>query len=323
MTDSQNEIDQSTIVAWLKAKKYDDILAKYQAFIQKKVVDYISKFKYYNQFEHDFYHEVYLYLRSQTLPSPALLEACQSVNMFQFYLAKCIRNRLNTLLASERKKRMHTTGLEDLLGTGQDNTVETDKLRLTSDKAYRPEADYRDLHQRLQKQFQGILQQFVESMPKIGYKLQLMLKVQARVEVSRADIVQCFGKVRSKDEQKLLALLSGQAYRQAKDKDLMKALVGYFKKYRKEKGDASALQRWINQYISGDKYTQGIIERMVISDQDVDFKINSKRWFLDFVYEYFKHLEEGLIAETQVVSIHQKRVTAPSKNTSYLKFQQG
>lgn len=323
MTDSKNEIDQQTIVAWLKAKKYDELLAKYQAFIQKKVVDYISKFKYYNQFEHDFYHEVYLYLRSQTLPSPALLEACQTLNMFQFYLAKCIRNRLNTLLASERKKRMHTTGLDDLLGTNEDNAIETDKLKLTSGSACRPEADYRDLHQRLQKQFQSILQQFVESMPKIGYKLQLMLKVQARVEVSRADILHCFGKVRSKDEQKLLSLLTGQAYRQTKDKELMQALTPYFKKYRKEKGDASALQRWINQYISGDKHTQGIIERMIISDQDIDFKINSKRWFLDFVYEYFKHLEEGLIADTQVVSIHQKRLGGTPNNLGYLKFQQG
>ncbi|WP_299459405.1 hypothetical protein [uncultured Microscilla sp.] len=323
MTDSKSEIDQSTVVAWLQAKKYDEVLANYQGFIRKKVVEYISRFKYYSQFEHDFYHEVYLYLRSQTLPSPAFMEACKTQNVFRFYLAKCIRNRLNTLLSKERQKRMHTTGLEDLLATNEGQSQETDKLRLTTANAYCPETVYKDLQERLQTQFQIILQQFTESLPKVGHKLLLMLKVQARVDVNALDVGLCFGKLRAKAQQKLLGLLSGQQYRQAKDIELMKALAYYFKKYRKEKGDALALQRWINQYISGDKYTQGIMERLTISDQDVDFKIHNKRWFLDFVYEYFKHLDEGLIAQkTQVVPIQQKRLKNPP-NKGRLKLQQG
>ena len=103
---------------------------------------------------------------------------------------------------------------------------------------------------------------------------------------------------------------------------MIKQLPTYFKKYRKEKGDAKALQRWVNQYIAGDKYTKGIIDRLTISDANYDFKINSKRWFLDFVYEHFKNLEEGKIPEAPVVSIYQKRTqTFDAKKP--LKFQQG
>lgn len=322
MINQTNEIDQQTIVGWLESKKYDLVLAKHQFFIRKKVVDYIGKFKYYNQFENDFYHDVYLYLQTQALPSPAFLEACRTRNMFGFYLAKCIRNRLNTLLSKERQKRMHMTALDYLPGANNSQNTDTDKLQLAAQNAHRPEADYQDLRQRLQQQFQGILLQFTESLPPTGYKLQLMLKVQARVDVSQEDIRLCFGKVRTKDTKALLELLNGQVYREKKDMAIISRLVPYFKKYRKEKGDAKALQRWINQYISGDKYSKGIIERLTISDKNFDFKILNKSWFLDFVYEYFKNLAEGKIAEAPVVSIHEKRVV-DKNHQSFLKFQQG
>lgn len=323
MTNAHNEIDQSTIVAWLESKKYDLILTKYQQFIRKKVMDYIQGFKYYHQFESDFYHDVYLHLRTQSLPSKAFLEACRTQNMFQFYLAKCIRNRLNTLLSKERQKRVHTTTLEDLLGGSEDyQSIETDKSHMMAKSAYRSDAELIDIKQRLHQQFQSIIHQFIESLPQVGHKLVLMLKVQARVNVSENDLRLCFGKLRTKDFNALSNMLNGTQYQQQKDIVLIKQLTPYFKKYRKEKGDAKALQRWVNQYIAGDKYTKGIIDRLTISDANYDFKINSKRWFLDFVYEHFKNLEEGKIPEAPVVSIYQKRTqTFDAKKP--LKFQQG
>ncbi|HAS38885.1 MAG TPA: hypothetical protein DCS93_00330 [Microscillaceae bacterium] len=323
MTNAHNEIDQHTIVTWLESKKYDLVLAKHQHFIRKKVVDYIQGFRYYHQFESDFYHDVYIYLRTQSLPSKAFLEACRTQNMFKFYLAKCIRNRLNTLLSKERDKRMHTTTLEGLLGNQDDfQTIETDKSHTMAKNAYRSDAEFEDIKQRLHQQLQSILHQFIDSLPQVGYKLVLMLKVQARADVYEEDLRRCFGKVRSKDTKALLSLLNGSQYRQQKDIGLIQKLAPYFKKYRKEKGDAKALQRWVNQYIAGDKYTKGIIDRLTISDANYDFKIQSKRWFLDFVYEHFKNLEEGKIPEASIIPIYYKR--APQPNTHQpLKFQQG
>ena len=260
MTNAHNNIDQTTIVTWLEAKKYDLVLTKFQHFIQRKVADYIQGFKYYHQFEDDFYHDVYLHLRTQSLPSKAFLEACRTQNMFTFYLAKCIRNRLNTLLSKERQKHGHTTALENLLGSNEDlQNIETDR---------------------------------------------------------------CFGKLRSKDLKTLMALLNGPQYRQQKDLALIQKLAPYFKKYRKEKGEPKALQRWINQYIAGDKYTEGIIDRLTISDANYDFKIQSKRWFLDFVYEHFQNLEEGKLPEASVIPIYYKRAAKLNQQSS-LKFQQG
>ena len=323
MTNAHNEIDQHTIVAWLESKKFDLVLTKHQHFIRKKVVDYIQGFKYYHQFEGDFYHDVYIYLRTQSLPSKAFLEACRTQNMFKFYLGKCIRNRLNTLLSKERDKRLHMTTLESLLGGNEDfQAIETDKSQMMAKNAYRSDTEFEDIKQQLHQQFQSILHQFIDSLPEIGYKLVLMLKVQARVDVYKEDLRRCFGKVRSKDIKALLELLNGSQYRQQKDKELIQKLAPYFKKYRKEKGDAKALQRWINQYIAGDKYTKGIIDRLTISDVNYDFKIQSKRWFLDFVYEHFKNVEEGKIPETSVIPIYHKRVQE-SNTQRPLKFQQG
>lgn len=322
MTNLEDEIDQLTIIAWLESKKYDLILAKCQHFIRKKVLDYIHGFKYYNQFEGDFYHDVYLYLRTQTLPSKAFLDACKTQNMFQFYLAKCIRNRLNTLLSKERQKRMHTTTLEGLLANTEHRpAIEADKSQMIAKNAYRSEAEYEDIKQRLHQQFRTILQQFIDSLPQVGHKLVLMLKVQARANVEINDIKLCFGKVRKKDLKALTEMLNGQNYQQQKDIELIKELTPYFIKYRKEKGDAKALQRWINQYIAGDKYTKGIIDRLTICDQNYDFKIQSKKWFLDFVYEYFKNKAEGKIAEAPIVSIYGKR-SLNFKDQPNLKFQQ-
>ncbi len=323
MTNAHNNIDQTTIVTWLEAKKYDLVLTKFQHFIQRKVADYIQGFKYYHQFEDDFYHDVYLHLRTQSLPSKAFLEACRTQNMFTFYLAKCIRNRLNTLLSKERQKHGHTTALENLLGSNEDlQNIETDKSQMMAKSAYRSDAEFEDIKQRLHQQFQSVLHQFIESLPQVGYKLVLMLKVQARVDVFQEDLHRCFGKLRSKDLKTLMALLNGPQYRQQKDLALIQKLAPYFKKYRKEKGEPKALQRWINQYIAGDKYTEGIIDRLTISDANYDFKIQSKRWFLDFVYEHFQNLEEGKLPEASVIPIYYKRAAKLNQQSS-LKFQQG
>ncbi|MEO1652672.1 MAG: hypothetical protein AAFU64_03925, partial [Bacteroidota bacterium] len=150
--------------------------------------------------------------------------------------------------------------------------------------------------------FKNFLTSFESLFPKIYPKLKLLLKLQARIEVNEQELKDCFPGIRKKEIQQFLASLNPeQDYVRMEDKDLYLLAHPYFKQHRREKGSPAALQRWLNQHISGDKNSKGILDYLVIRDDSQVFRIQDKKFFADFLHLYFK-AEAGAEVEAQVPS---------------------
>lgn len=281
-------ISDEYCVELLESKQYDAILREYQGYIRDKVEAYLRGFPYYNQFKDDYFQEVYLHLYANSLPNPSFLKACKNGISFRFYLAKSIRNKLNTLLSQEKNKREKVVSVNNLFGGEEEENSER-SYNLMPDKSYKNQTDSQDLLGQLKNKFRDFLTSFLATFPKIGYKLILLLKLQARAVVTEFDLLNCFPGMKSRDMEKLLeALGEDSEYRHKEDRDLFDIVHPYFQKYRKEKGSPQAIQRWVNQHISGDKFKKGIIDDLEIKDGEQVFRINDKKLFADFLYEYFR-----------------------------------
>lgn len=288
MSKFSEPISDEYCVELLESKQYDAILREYQGYIREKVEAYLKGFPYYNQFKDDFFQEVYLHLYSSSLPSPSFLKACKKGISFKFYLAKSIRNKLNTLLSQEKNKREKVVSVNNLFGSEEEENNDRAQ-NVMPDKSYKNQTESQDLLGQLKTMFGGFLTSFLATFPKIGYKLILLLKLQARAVVTEFDLLNCFPGMKAQDMKKLQeALGEDSEYRHKEDRDLFNIIHPYFQKYRKEKGSPQAIQRWINQHISGDKYKKGIIDDLEINDGDQVFRINDKKLFADFLYEYFR-----------------------------------
>lgn len=290
----------------LKEQRYDDILVQCQDFIRKKVDTYLKNFQYYHQFQEDFFHEVCIHILTKSLPSPGFLKACEEGNTFKFYLAKSIRNLLNTLLSKEKNKKQYIIDLENIYSQhGED--FDSDKSMFFMDKSFWGLTDSKDIMDSIRQRFDRFMINFYQAFPKIADKLVLLLKLQARVNILDEDLQSCFPGIRKKDIKKIrLSLGSDEIYRQKEDKDLYTLIYPYFQTYRQEKGTPSALQRWVNQHISGDKNTRGILDYLEIRERDIVYRINDKKLFSDFLHIYFKYKEE----ETPQIVIQKEAIPA-------------
>lgn len=274
-------------IVLLEEQQYDEILLECKDYIKEKVDSYLRNFHYYHQFRTDFYHEVCIHILTKSLPSPAFLKACKNGNTFKFYLAKSIRNILNTLLSKEKNKRANMVALDNYSGT--DREFDQEKLPCFIDKSYTNQTDSQDILDQLQARFDQVLNNFVKVFPKIAYKLILLLKLQARAFIYEQDLQRCFAGIKRKDVKKFLnALGEDEDYRQKEDKEIYAVIHPYFQAYRKEKGSPAALQRWLNQHISGDKFTTGILDNLEIKEHSQSFRITDKKLFSDFLHFYFK-----------------------------------
>ncbi len=306
MNNFNDPISDEYCVELLEAQQYDAILREYQGYIKDKVEAYLRGFPYYNQFKDDFFQEVYLHLYSSSLPSPSFLKACKNGVSFRFYLAKSIRNKLNTLLTQERNKREKVVSVNNLYGNDEEEKTER-SYNVMPDKSYKHQTDSQDLLGQLKNKFKDFLTTFLATFPKVGYKLILLLKLQARAAITEFDLLNCFPGMKTRDMQKLLeALGEDNVYRHKEDRELFDIVHPYFQKYRKEKGSPQAIQRWINQHITGDKYKKGIIDDLEIRDEDQVFRINDKKLFADFLYEYFR---TNANAETNKEQATQEQIT--------------
>ncbi len=285
-------------VELLEAQRYDEILLHCQGYIKQKVASYLRNFQYYYQFDDDFYHEVCIHILTKSLPSSAFLEACQNGNSFKFYLAKSVRNILNTLLTREKNKRKSWVAIEQLQ-PHQEEDFQHDRSLSFSDEASREQTDFQDILSHIRERFDQFLENFKEAFPKIAYKLILLLKLQARATIQIEDVVYCFEGMKKRDIQNFLQLLGeDQVYRQREDKEIYELIHPFFQSYRQEKGSPAALQRWLNQHITGDRHRRGILDYLEIRDRDMNFKIQNKKRFADFLHVYFKYKEEQAQAET-------------------------
>ena len=276
----------------LKEQRYDEILVNCQEFIRKKVDTYLNKFHYYKQFNEDFFHEVCIHILTKSLPSPGFLKACEEGSTFKFYLAKSIRNLLNTLLSREKNKKQYIVDLENLYSS-QGEDFDSDKSTFFMDRSFKGFTDSQDILDSIHQKFDRFIANFHQAFPKIAHKLILLLKLQARITVHLEDIQGCFPDIRKKDIKKLQHELGNdEDYRHKEDKELFTLIYPYFQSYRKEKGSPSALQRWINQHISGDKNTKGILDYLEIRESEMSYRIHDKKLFADFLHIYFRNKEE-------------------------------
>lgn len=273
----------------LEDKKYEEVFLSCKDYIQQKVHQYLKDFKYYQQFNDDFYHEVCIHIYSKALPSRAFLEALRNGNSFRFYLAKAIRNMLNTLLTREKNKRDNVLNFNELAPSHEGDSYDVEEKSMTfTDKSYHHQTDSQDLLEHVKDKFDKFLVNFQKVFPKIAGKLILLLKLQARIQIQENDLEVCFGKITKKDKQSILESLGqGTNYLEKDDKEIYHIIQPYFLSYRKEKGLPSALQRWLNQHINGDKYTKGILDKLEIKDTQHTFRISDKKTFADFLYVFF------------------------------------
>ncbi|MCU0443312.1 MAG: hypothetical protein MUE85_00240 [Microscillaceae bacterium] len=279
-------------VALLTAKQYNELILACDGYIREKVELYLRNFPYHYQYRQDYTQEVLIHILTKSLPSPAFLLACENGNSFKFYLAKSVRNVLNTLLVREKNKRQSTIALESLANNPDENSA-LDKSTLLSDKSAHYQTDFEDLWQYLHIRFAKFLQNFQATFPRIAFKLILMLKLHARAPIHTCDLQACFPGISPFDMKQFLGQLGeDNIYRQREDLEIYEIVYPYFQIYRQEKGTPTALQRWVNQYISGDKNNQGILDYLTIEDNEQKLKINDKKMFADFMYAYFKNQPE-------------------------------
>ncbi|NJO00544.1 MAG: hypothetical protein HC880_01655, partial [Bacteroidia bacterium] len=98
-----------------------------------------------------------------------------------------------------------------------------------------------------------------------------------------SDVRRCFQGISHREAHRFLELLGAdEVYRQREDKDIYAIVHPFFVKYRQEKGSPAALQRWVNQHISGDKFSRGILDMLEIRDTSNTFRISDKKLFSDF-----------------------------------------
>jgi hypothetical protein len=291
-------LDNEDYVELLAEGQYDEVFSHCQGFIKDKVESYLRNFPYYYQFRKDYLHEVYIHILTKSLPSPAFLKACQSGNSFKFYLAKSVRNALNTLLNKEKENQRQTLALESLHQQQDREEKKQPEPSCLSDKSQQSQADSQDIIQQLTKQLEGFLNDFKITFPKIAFKLILLLKLQARAAIYPIDLTRCFPQITAFDITKFKEILGeDEVYRCREDLEIFEMIYPFFQTYRQEKGTPSALQRWVNQYVSGDKFSKGILERLEIVDNEQVIKIEDKRMFADFLYVYFKNQPEEKIEE--------------------------
>lgn len=292
----------------LQEKRYEDIFLSCKDYIQQKVNHYLKDFKYYHQFADDFYHEVCIHVYSKALPNPAFLEALRNGVSFRFYLAKVIQNTLNTLLTRERNKKQNVVNYDHLcpIQNAEDEYAE-DKSNVFEDTAYQNQTDSQDLLAQVKVKFERFLESFQKAFPKIAPKLTLLLKLQARACIQEFDLEACFPGIHPTDKQQFLeALGENKDYLQKDDKEIYEIIHPYFQYYRKEKGLPSALQRWLNQYINGDKSMMGILDKLTIKDQQQAFRITDKKVFADFLFLFFEENAQKKSPTTQNrASIHE------------------
>ncbi|GAB4399788.1 MAG: hypothetical protein OHK0053_20570 [Microscillaceae bacterium] len=307
----------------LEKGQYETILIHCQQYIENKVERYLKNFKYYQQFQHDFYHEVCIHVLTKSLPSGAFLEAVRNGTSFTLYLAKTVRNTLNTLLSREKNKRQNMIGIEQCCPGVEEEDFAEDKLGIFSDVSYRYQADSQDLLGKIKEKFGQFLQNFEQVFPRLYPKLLLLLKLQARAEVYVQDLKNCFPGIHSKDMRQFSEMLGHRAaYLHSEDQEIYKLICPFFQHYRGEKGNATALQRWLNQHISGDKCSQGILDRLEIKESQASFRIMDKKLFADFLHLYFKEQASGEVlvplAET-FAPVHLNPVPAwvPIANNGY------
>lgn len=272
----------------LEEKKYEEVFLSCKDYTRQKVNQHLKDFKYYHQFSDDFYHEVCIHIYSRALPSRAFLEALKNGNSFRFYLAKTIRNTLNTLLTREKNKRENVCNFDELIPTNRGEYDIEEKSMTFTDKSYHQQTDSQDLLEQVKDKFDRFLLNFQKVFPKIAGKLILLLKLQARIQIQESDLDVCFGKISQRDKQHILESLGQRtAYLEKDDKEIYSLMQPYFVSYRQEKGQPSALQRWLNQHINGDKYTKGILDKLEIKDTQSTFRIADKKMFADFLYVFF------------------------------------
>ncbi|NJL12864.1 MAG: hypothetical protein HC913_07610 [Microscillaceae bacterium] len=280
----------------LEQGQFESILVNCQQYIESKVERYLKNFKYYQQFQHDFYHEVCIHVLTKSLPSAAFLEAVRNGTSFTLYLAKTVRNTLNTLLSREKNKRQNVIGITQCCAGVEEEDFSEDKLGIFSDASYHHQTDSQDLLAKIKERFRHFLQNFEKVFPRLYPKLLLLLKLQARAEVSIQDLKSCFPGIKPKDLRRFGEMLGHRAaYLHREDQEIYQLICPFFQHYRSEKGNATALQRWLNQHISGDKFSQGILDRLEIKESQANFRITDKKLFADFVHLYFKEQASGEI----------------------------
>jgi hypothetical protein len=288
-------------VQMLEEQRFDEILSDCQDYIKQKVDVYLQNFKYYSQFSKDFYHEVYIHISTKSLRSEAFLNACKNGNSFKFYLAKTIRNHLNTLLSKEKNKRDMVVAIDHIYAH-QDDEFDPEKSGYFADHSNPENTDSLDILNHLKSKFEKFIHNFLLTFPKIAYKLILLLKLQARVKVNEQDLRNCFVNMKKKDVRQFLEALELESnYVHKEDKDIYGIIHPFFQTYRQEKGSPAALQRWLNQYITGDKYSQGIIDFLTIKESDNLYKITDKKLFSDFLHLYFK----SKMQEQETIAIYE------------------
>ena len=293
-----SSLSSEDYVGLLEQGRYAEILEHCYAFIEDKVESYLRRFYQYYQYSEDFFHEVYIHLLTKSLPSEAFLKACQEGNAFKFYLAKSIINSLNTLLSREKNKKQDVMNMESLLPQQDDGKVALDKSSYLEDKAYTAQADSLNLLNTLKEKLAEFLDDFLITFPKIGHKLLLLLKLNGRAKVYKRDLKNCFPDIKNKEVEAFLEMLGDEGtYAQKEDIELYNLVHPYFQKYRKEKGSPKALQRWLNQHITGAKFQKGIIDDLEIRENGQVFRIQDKKMFSDFLYEYFKSQPEEVYIE--------------------------
>lgn len=279
--------DNEECLRLLERKDYEELFGHFKDFIKEKVESYIQNFVQYRSYKGDFLQEVYIHILTRSFPSGAFLQACKNGNSFRFYLAKSVKNYLNTLLAKERNKNQYITAIDQLYQTKEEESV-LDKSICLADRGNEGQEESKDLLNRLKITFYYFLQNFLETFPKIGYKLILLLKLQARVPIQKQDLKNCFLHINQEDMDRFFESLGDECnYRELEDKEIYQIIYPFFQFYRKEKGSPTALQRWLNQYLSGDEESLGILDKLQIREKEHSYKITDKRFFADFLYDFF------------------------------------
>jgi len=281
-------LSQQEFIKLLENRQYQYIFEQIQDYIAQKVDIYLHQFRAYQPYQEDFKQEVFISLLSKALPSKALLKACQEGISYRFYLNKSIRNRLNTLLSDEKKK-------QNLSIEQKSETMEVDFEKNTwlDDKQSKSYSEQQDLLYYLQNILKNYLVDFNAAFPKISAKLRLLLKIQARFPLEKEEVQACFPKIKIKAVKQFLALLGNKIeFSQKRNKTVYEAICPFFQKYRKEKGDAKSLQRWINHYIGGSMQVQGILDKLYFEEEGKKYKIQTSQQFSDFLYLFFKNEKE-------------------------------
>jgi hypothetical protein len=281
-------LSHDDFVALLEQRQFEVILVQVQGYIEEKVRRYLRNFPAYKADCADYCQEVHIHLLTKTLPNASFLRACQQYNTFQFYLAKSIRNCLNTLLTKEMKVRQNMTSLDYQQGQDE-NDYQEDKNSRLIDHSYQYQTDTQDLFARLKHRLDSYLADFEETFPRITHKLRLLLKLNGRAVIAHEDLQACFPQISTLDIQQLYRELGhDEEYRQKEDIRIYEIICPYFQHYRKEKGNAAALQRWLNLHITGDEQRKGILVHLEIREAEDIWRIQDKKLFADFLHIYFK-----------------------------------